>query len=293
METLHPPLEQFLDTFDTLSSEELERVERRLVSVRGKKNGTPRIPALPSTPRDIFAITFDEYLAMSDDERDVIQDEAYENYLDWIDQTLKQHHAKWILVCGRKVVESAPAWENYPTDEKLQVIGEQYGLIPFAFAAAPMIEETDWAALPYELSSEELDRVENRLVSAREKNNGYARISTPSPVAKNLFAISFGEYLAMAGEERDTLQISAYENYPKWIEQELARHDARWILVCGGKVVESGPTLKSYPRSPKVRSVGEQYGLAPFVFVRGPMIEESIPASFSWKEFAHEITFTH
>jgi len=148
MESLHPPLEQFLGTLDTLSSEELDRVEKRLASVRGEKNGTPRIPALPSAPRDIFAITFDEYLAMSDDERDAIQEEAYENHLDWIDQTLKRHHAKWILVCGRKVIESGPAWENYPMDEKLQVIGEQYSLIPFVFAAAPMIEETDWAALP-------------------------------------------------------------------------------------------------------------------------------------------------
>jgi len=125
-----------------------------------------------------------------------------------------------------------------------------------------------------ELSSEELDRVEKRLVSAREKKNGYDRISTPSPapVARDLFAISFGEYLAMSREERDALQISAYENFPKWIEQELDRHNARWILVCGGKVVESGPTLRSYPRSPKVRTVGEQYGLAPFVFVRGPIM---------------------
>lgn len=128
------------------------------------------------------------------------------------------------------------------------------------------------------LSSEELEQVEKRLASVRGKKNGTPRIPAPSPapVARDLFAISFSEYLAMSRADRDALQISAYENYPKWIEQELARHDARWILVCGGKVVESGPTLQSYPRSPKVRSVGEQFGLAPFVFVRGPMIEESI-----------------
>jgi len=149
METLHPPLDRLLGTFDTLSSEELDRVEKRLASVREKKNGNAQIPASPSAPRDIFAISFDEYLAMSDDERDAIQDEAYENHLDWIDPTLKRHDAKWILVCGRKVIESGPTWQNYPTDEKLQAIGEQYGLIPFVFAAAPLIEELDWAALPY------------------------------------------------------------------------------------------------------------------------------------------------
>ncbi len=149
METQHPPLDQFLDTLDTLSSEELDRVEKRLASARDKKNGNEQIPASPSASRDIFAITFEEYLAMSDDVRDAVQDEAYEKHLAWIDQTLKRQQAKWILVCGRKVIESGPEWENYPTDEKLQVIGEQYSLIPFVFAAAPLIEETNWAALPY------------------------------------------------------------------------------------------------------------------------------------------------
>jgi hypothetical protein len=125
-----------------------------------------------------------------------------------------------------------------------------------------------------ELSPEELDQVEKRLVSARDKKNGNALIS-PSPQApRDIFAISFSDYLAMSKEERDELQIAAYRKYAKWIEQELGRHDARWILVCGGQVVESGPTLRNYPRAQRVRMVGEQYGLMPYVFVRGPVIEE-------------------
>jgi len=136
-----------------------------------------------------------------------------------------------------------------------------------------------------ELSPEELERVEKRLASARDKKNGGAQVLTSPPVSRDLFAISFAEYLAMSKEERDELQISAYRKYAKWIEQELGRHDARWILVCGGKVVESGPTLRNYPRAQKVRMVGEQYGLMPFVFVRGPVIEESIGRT----EFAYGI----
>jgi hypothetical protein len=147
METKNSTLEQVLETIDDFAPDELDLIEKRLASAREKKNGGARVPASPLATRDIFAITFDEYLAMTDEERDAIQEEAYANYLDWIDQTLKQHHAKWILVCGRKVIESGPTWENYPTDEKLQAIGEQYGLIPFVFAAAPMIEESAWARL--------------------------------------------------------------------------------------------------------------------------------------------------
>ncbi|MCI0691046.1 hypothetical protein L0337_03455 [candidate division KSB1 bacterium] len=160
METKNSTLDQVLETIDDFAPDELDLIEKRLASARKKKNGSKapdgrslsggaQIPALPAATRDIFAITFDEYLAMSDEERDAIQEEAYANHLDWIDQMLKLHHAKWILVCGRKVIESGPTWENYPTDEKLQAIGEQYGLIPFVFAAAPMIEESDWAALSY------------------------------------------------------------------------------------------------------------------------------------------------
>lgn len=127
-----------------------------------------------------------------------------------------------------------------------------------------------------ELSPEELERVEKRLASAREKKNGNAPIPTTPPVPRDLFAISFNEYLAMPQAERETIDILAYRRYANWIEQELNQHDARWILVCGGKVIESGPTLRSYPRSQKLQAVGEQYGLMPFVFLRGPMIEESI-----------------
>lgn len=125
-----------------------------------------------------------------------------------------------------------------------------------------------------ELSLEELDRVEKRLASARDKKNGNAPVPAAPPVPRDLFAISFDEYFAMPQLERETIDVLAYKRYAKWIEQELERHDARWILVCGGNVVESGPTLRNYPRSQRVRMVGEQYGLMPFVFVRGPVIEE-------------------
>ncbi len=137
-----------------------------------------------------------------------------------------------------------------------------------------------------ELSPEELERVEKRLVAARDKKNGGAQVQTSTPVSRDLFSISFEYYLAMSKEKRDELQISAYRKYAKWIEQELERHDARWILVCGGKVVDSGPTLRNYPRAPRVRMAGEQSGLMPFVFVRGPVIEESI-----WSVLPHDDSY--
>jgi hypothetical protein len=137
-----------------------------------------------------------------------------------------------------------------------------------------------------ELSPEELEKVEKRLASARDKKNGNAPISSSPQAVRDLFAISFADYLAMSREERNELQIAAYRKYAKWIEQELGRHDARWILVCGGKVVESGPTLRNYPRAQNVRMVGERYGLMPFVFVRGPVIEE-----LKWSALPHDDSY--
>jgi len=151
METQHPPIDRFLDTFDTLSSEELDRVEKRVAAVREKKNGNARVLALPPAPvaRDLFAISFNEYLAMPLEERHAIQISAYEKYAEWIAQELERFQARWILVCGGKVIESSPTLRNYPRREKVRSVGEQYGLMPFVFVRGPMIEESIWTVLPH------------------------------------------------------------------------------------------------------------------------------------------------
>jgi hypothetical protein len=149
METKNSVLEGFLETLDELSPEELDRVEKRLASVREKKNGNAPVPAAPPVPRDLFAISFDGYLAMPQAEREAIDILAYKRYANWIEQELDRHNARWILVCGGKVIESGPTLRSYPRSEKLQAVGEQYGLMPFVFLRGPMIEESIWAVLPF------------------------------------------------------------------------------------------------------------------------------------------------
>jgi len=147
METKNSTLEQVLETIDDFAPDELDLVEKRLAAAREKKNGGARVPAAPAATRDIFATTFEEYLAMSDEERDAVQLEAYARYRQWIDEELRQRRARWMLVCGGTVIESSPTLRNYPRDEKFREVGEQFGLIPFVFAAQPLIEETSWADL--------------------------------------------------------------------------------------------------------------------------------------------------
>jgi hypothetical protein len=78
----------------------------------------------------------------------------------------------------------------------------------------------------------------------------------------------------MSDEERDEIQLEAYKKYIKWIDEELGKRHARWMLVCGGAVIESSPTLRNYPRDEKLRKIGEQCGFIPFVFAAQPLIEE-------------------
>jgi|GEM_PF-1654006 len=149
METKNSLLDEFLETLDDLSPEELERVEKRLASAREKKNGNAPVPAAPPVSRDLFAISFDEYLAMSLEELYAIQISAYEKYSKWIAQELERHQARWILVCGKEVIESSPTLRNYPKSQKVETVGEQRGLMPFVFVRGPIIEESIWTVLPY------------------------------------------------------------------------------------------------------------------------------------------------
>jgi len=139
-------LEQVLETLSKLDPEELEVVEKQLTREKNK-------PKSFSTPRTLledekFLISFEDYLALSEDECDEIQLNAYEKYRDWIYHELEKRRAQWMLVCGGKIIESSPSLDDYPTDEKMFALGRQLGYAPLVFIANPVIEESYWVALP-------------------------------------------------------------------------------------------------------------------------------------------------
>jgi hypothetical protein len=240
METKNSVLDGFLETLDELSPEELDRVEKRLASAREKKNGNAPVPAVPPVPRDLFAISFDEYLAMPQSEREAIDILAYKRYANWIEQELNRYKARWILVCGGKVIESGPTLRSYPRSQKLQAVGEQYGLIPFVFLRGPMIEESIWAVLP----------------------------SPKTLLEDERYLISFEDYLALSDKEGEELKLMAYEKYRDWIYRELAERHARWMLICGGKIIEWSPKLDDYPSHEKMDAIGKQIGYAPWTLLQ-------------------------
>ena len=121
-----------------------------------------------------------------------------------------------------------------------------------------------------QLSPEELAVIEERLAAQKQIKE------QPAPDdAADLFGLPFAHYLALSDKERDAIALRAYQTLRTWIDAKLEERKAEWILVCGGEVIESSPTLQNYPSREKLMQTGQQRGLVPFVFVRGPLIEES------------------
>jgi hypothetical protein len=146
MAVMETDLELLFKTVENLGSDELELLRERIEQSRRKKiSATSR--GYPQEAEELFAIPFNTYLAMSEDERDAIAFRAYKILDRWIDQELDARHAKWMLVCGGKILESSPKLIEYPSSEKIMALGKKSGLIPFVFIRTPLIEESSWSAL--------------------------------------------------------------------------------------------------------------------------------------------------
>jgi hypothetical protein len=139
-------LNQLFKTVDQLSPGELNLLRQRIdQSQRKKVASTSR--GYPGEAAELFAIPFDKYLEMTEDERAEIAFQAYKTLDRWIEEELKARHSKWMLVCGGEILESSPKLLGYPSADRIMAIGKQRGLIPFVFIRTPLIEESSWSAI--------------------------------------------------------------------------------------------------------------------------------------------------
>jgi len=93
--------------------------------------------------------------------------------------------------------------------------------------------------------------------------------------ASNPFAVRYSDYTRLSGDEERELQEKIYmENYA-WIESELDRRKAEWMIVINGRVVKSSSTLDKIPSKPQLDRLGKKRGFVPFLFVRNIPIEET------------------
>jgi len=146
MSVMTTELEQVFQTVDRLNDAELELLRRRIERSHSQKS-VMHSRGYPEEAGELFAIPFDTYRVMSQDDRDAVAFRAYKILDRWIDRELKSRHAKWMLVCGGEILESSPEFLEYPSSDKLIMVGKERGLIPFVFIYTPLIEESSWSIL--------------------------------------------------------------------------------------------------------------------------------------------------
>lgn len=92
---------------------------------------------------------------------------------------------------------------------------------------------------------------------------------------KNPFTMSFDEFEKLSRAEQSEIRRQAFSRNRAWINEQLQKYRAEWIIVIGGKVVKSSSLLDDEPTRSEIRKMGQKSGLTPFLFAREIMIEES------------------
>jgi len=145
MAVITADVEQIWQTIESLPPESREVIRERFGFEKPIQSSSPISFGAPLDDA-IFKISFEDYLALSDDERDAIHSSAYEKYRDWIDAELERRGAEWMLVLGGDILEAGETLDAYPAREKLYKLGYHFGVFPFVFVANPIIEESLWVA---------------------------------------------------------------------------------------------------------------------------------------------------
>jgi phosphoribosylformylglycinamidine synthase len=84
------------------------------------------------------------------------------------------------------------------------------------------------------------------------------------------FALDYSSYEVMTTEERLELREKAFQKHGPWIMKQIQERRAAWILCVGHEIVDSGPTLDTYPGDERLDQLGTANNLVPWVFTRPP-----------------------
>jgi len=115
--------------------------------------------------------------------------------------------------------------------------------------------------------------------------------SPEKPVEKDPFAMAFKEYDKLSEVEQDEISWQAFSLKKSWIDEQLHKYRAEWIVVIGGKVEAFSSTLDDVPMKNEIRKMGMETELVPFLFIREPLIEESasgLTTHSQWAELDDE-----
>lgn len=102
------------------------------------------------------------------------------------------------------------------------------------------------------------------------------------------FQVSLAEFISLGEQQQNELRSAALRRYGDWVDTELERRQALWILVVGGEVVSCGTSLNSLPTKSLSCHLAQRKELAPFLFTKEPLVEEmsSPSAASTWSALA-------
>jgi hypothetical protein len=95
--------------------------------------------------------------------------------------------------------------------------------------------------------------------------------------------ITLEEYVALPREERRRYLDGAEPPNQAWIEKQLARLQASWIMVVDGRVVLHGATMQDYPEDEEFLLLCERTGKYPFIFFH-PLVHAIEESASTWHE---------
>ncbi len=107
---------------------------------------------IPSPPADNFTsknASLQEYLNWPDEQQRQYQSEAETANVAWIEKQMRGLNANWLLVVDGEIVAHGPTLRNFPFEEELEEICNQYGKYPFVLFSPSMLlieEATPWHA---------------------------------------------------------------------------------------------------------------------------------------------------
>jgi hypothetical protein len=133
--------------------------------------------------------------------------------------------------------------------------------------AFPMTTENLIQKVREELGT--LDKKSEQAVATAMKILHRTEASAPPEQTEEKFLsqnITLEEYVALPRPERRQYQDQAKKLNTIWIEDQLRKLSARWMMVIEGHVVLHGPTLDNYPEDDEFLNLCQTTGKYPFVF---------------------------
>jgi hypothetical protein len=93
------------------------------------------------------------------------------------------------------------------------------------------------------------------------------------------FAMSFAQFASLDEEAQIAAVQRGWALREEWIEAELIRRKATWLVVAGDEVVASGGDVEAIPNDDVLDQLGQQRDRAPLLFTRPLMEEIRVPRS--------------